>query len=55
MLYEWRAFVRRSRFIESSNDLEHLVAEVRRFAIPLLAATAVKGSLSHWNAGGHWV
>jgi glycogen debranching enzyme len=52
---QWRAFIRRSRFIEQANDLERLVAEVRRFAIPLLAAAAVKGSLSHWNAGGPWV
>jgi Nucleotidyl transferase AbiEii toxin, Type IV TA system len=52
---QWRAFIRRSRFIEQANDLEQIVAEVRRFAIPLLAATAVKGSLPHWNAGGPWV
>jgi hypothetical protein len=52
---QWRAFIRRSRFIEQPNDLEHLVAEVHRFAIPLLAAAAVKGSLPHWNARGPWV
>jgi predicted nucleotidyltransferase component of viral defense system len=52
---QWRAFVRRSRFTEHPNDLEQLVAEVRRFAIPLLAAAAAKGPLSHWNAGGPWV
>jgi hypothetical protein len=37
---QWRAFVRRSRFTEEPGDLEKLVAEVRLFALPLLAAAA---------------
>jgi hypothetical protein len=51
---QWRAFVRRSRFTEHTNDLEQLVAEVRRFAVPLLLAAATGPPLSHWNAGGSW-
>src|SRR5207253_7440613 len=35
---QWRAFVRRSRFTQELGDLEKLVAEVRRFALPVLAA-----------------
>jgi predicted nucleotidyltransferase component of viral defense system len=37
---QWRAFVRRSRFTEQPDDLKQLVAEVRRFACPVLAAAA---------------
>jgi len=51
---QWRAFIRRSRFTEHPNDLEQLVAEVRRFAIPLLFAAATGPALSHWNAGSSW-
>jgi hypothetical protein len=31
---------------------EQLVAEVRRFAIPLLTAASARGSVSTWDAGG---
>jgi hypothetical protein len=51
---QWRAFIRRSRFTEQPDDLKQLVIEVRRFALPLLAAAAAKGSVSHWNVGGPW-
>jgi predicted nucleotidyltransferase component of viral defense system len=52
---QWRAFVRRSRFTEKPDDLKQLVSEVRRFAIPLLAAAANGNPLSDWHAGGPWV
>ena len=48
---QWRAFVRRSRFTEESGDLETPVAEVRRFAYPLLAAAAG----GPWNTNGKWL
>ena len=52
---QWRAFLRRSRFPEESGDLEKLVAEVRRFAFPLLAAAAnEKPFKAHWPADGPW-
>ena len=52
---QWRAFIRRSRFTEHSHDLEQLVAEVRRFAVPLLTAASAKCSVSTWEAGGPWL
>ncbi len=52
---QWRAFLRRSRFTEQLDDLAHLVSEVRRFALPLLAAAADDVPLSHWPAGGPWM
>src|SRR6266704_6603277 len=39
---QWRAFVRRSRFTQEPGDLEKLVAEVRRFVFPPLAAAAAE-------------
>lgn len=51
---QWRAFVRRSRFAEHPDDLKNLVLEVRRFAIPLLAAASAGNALAHWHAGGPW-
>jgi hypothetical protein len=42
---QWRAFVRRTRFIEDPAELERIVAEIRQFALPVLAAAAM-GSLS---------
>jgi len=52
---QWRAFLRRSRFPEESGDLEKLVAEVHRFAFPLLAAAAnEKPFKAHWPADGPW-
>jgi len=52
---QWRAFVRRSRFTEQPDDLKHLVAEVRRFACPVLAAAAGDEQLAiSWSAGGPW-
>jgi len=52
---QWRAFVRRSRFTEQPDDLKHLVAAVRQFAGPLLAAAAVGEQLTvYWPAGGPW-
>jgi hypothetical protein len=52
---QWRAFIRRSRFTEHPKDLEQLVAEVRRFAVPLLTAASARGSVFRWDAGGPWV
>ena len=52
---QWRAFIRRSRFSEHTNDLEQLVVEVRRFAIPVLIAASGRGSVSTWDAGGPWL
>jgi hypothetical protein len=51
---QWRAFLRRSRFTEQRDDLAHLISDVRRFAMPLLAAAADDALLSHWPAGGPW-
>jgi hypothetical protein len=52
---QWRAFVRRSRFTEQPDDLKRLVAEVSRFASPLLAAGAGEEALPvHWPGGGPW-
>jgi len=52
---QWRAFIRRSRFMEHPNDLKELVMEVRRFAVPLLTAASAKGTVSIWNVGGPWL
>jgi hypothetical protein len=52
---QWRAFIRRSRFTEHTNDLQELVVEVRRFAVPLLTAASARGSVSTWDAGGPWL
>ena len=52
---QWRAFVRRSRFTGQPGDLEKLVAEVRRFAFPLLAAAGgERPFIARWPAGGLW-
>jgi hypothetical protein len=52
---QWRAFVRRSRFTEEPGDLEKLVAEVRRFAFPVLAAAiGERPFMARWQAGGTW-
>lgn len=52
---QWRAFVRRSRFTEELGDLEKLVAEVRRFAFPVLtAAIGERPLVARWPAGGTW-
>jgi predicted nucleotidyltransferase component of viral defense system len=54
-MIQWRAFVRRSRFIEQSGDLERLVSEVRAFAFPFLSAAASETSFNaRWQAGGPW-
>lgn len=52
---QWRAFVRRSRFTQELGDLEKLVAEVRRFAFPILkAAIGQRPFRVRWQAGGPW-
>jgi predicted nucleotidyltransferase component of viral defense system len=52
---QWRAFVRRSRFIEDLAELERLVAEIRQFALPVLAAAAdEKPFIAGWEPGGPW-
>ena len=52
---QWRAFVRRSRFTGEPGDLEKLVAEVRRFAFPVLtAAIGERPFMARWQAGGPW-
>jgi predicted nucleotidyltransferase component of viral defense system len=52
---QWRAFVRRSRFIEDSAQLERLVAEIRQFALPVLVAAAdEKPFNANWVPGGPW-
>lgn len=52
---QWRAFVRRSRFTQELGDLEKIVAEVRRFAFPLLtAAIGESPFMARWQAGGPW-
>lgn len=52
---QWRAFVRRSRFTQEIGDLEKLVAEVRRFAFPVLAAAiGERPFMARWQAGGPW-
>jgi predicted nucleotidyltransferase component of viral defense system len=52
---QWRAFVRRSRFAEEPGALEKLVADVRRFAFPvLIAAIGEIPFMARWQAGGSW-
>ena len=52
---QWRAFVRRSRFPEQSGDLNGIVAEIRTFVLPLLAAAASDEPFKdRWKAGGTW-
>jgi len=52
---QWRAFIRRSRFTEQSGDLERLVAEIRQFSLPVLAAAAdEKPFKARWRPGGPW-
>ena len=52
---QWRAFVRRSRFVEDAGDLARLVAEIRRFALPVLSAAAAGAAVKlAWNPGGPW-
>ena len=52
---QWRAFIRRSRFVEESGELERLVAEIRQFALPVLSAAAdEKPFKAHWQPGGPW-
>ena len=52
---QWRAFVRRSRFDDEFGDLVRLVAEIRPFALPLLAAAAAGNPLGlRWKPGGPW-
>jgi predicted nucleotidyltransferase component of viral defense system len=52
---QWLAFIRRSRFTEHGNDLEQLVLEVRRFAVPLLIAASGEGFVATWDSGGPWL
>jgi predicted nucleotidyltransferase component of viral defense system len=54
-IIQWRAFLRRSRFQEEPPDLQRLVMEVRRFALPILGLLA-NGEVFHasWRAGGPW-
>jgi predicted nucleotidyltransferase component of viral defense system len=52
---QWRAFIRRSRFVEASGELERLVAEIRQFALPVLEACAgEKAFKARWQPGGPW-
>ncbi len=51
----WRAFIRRSRFVEESGELERLVTEIRQFALPVLSAAAdEKPFEARWQPGGPW-
>jgi hypothetical protein len=54
-MIQWRAFIRRSRFVEESGELERLVGEIRQFALPVLAA-AIAGDAfkKRWQPGGPW-
>lgn len=52
---QWRAFVRRSRFSHPSVDLPQLVAEIRQFALPVLAAIAAGSPFrAAWKPCGPW-
>lgn len=52
---QWRAFVRRSRFSESADDLVRLIAEIRPFALPVLSAAAAGDAFKlRWKPGGPW-
>jgi predicted nucleotidyltransferase component of viral defense system len=52
---QWRAFVRRSRFSGAQGDLQKLIAEVRRFMVPVLRAAAAEEQFNmRWQAGGPW-
>jgi predicted nucleotidyltransferase component of viral defense system len=53
---QWRAFVRRNRFTETSGDLEQLVGEIRQFAFPILNAAASEKPLNaRRKPGGPWI
>ena len=52
---QWRAFIRRSRFVEESGELERLVGEIRQFALPVLVAAAGDNAFTRtWQPGGPW-
>jgi hypothetical protein len=52
---QWRAFIRRSHFVEESGELERLVAEIRQFALPVLAMAADETPFeARWQPGGPW-
>jgi len=52
---QWRAFVRRSRFSENADDLVRLIAEIRRFALPVLSAAAAGHAFKLcWKPNGPW-
>jgi predicted nucleotidyltransferase component of viral defense system len=52
---QWRAFVRRSRFVEEAGNLARLVGEVRPFALPVLSAAAAGNPFGfRWKPSGPW-
>src|SRR5262245_37899637 len=52
---QWRAFVRRSRFVETEGDLMPLVDEIRPFLMPVLSNLAAEKPFNaHWKPGGPW-
>jgi predicted nucleotidyltransferase component of viral defense system len=52
---QWRAFVRRSRFVEEAGDLTRLVNEIRHFVLPVLFSVAARTQFAtRWMPGGAW-
>jgi hypothetical protein len=52
---QWRAFVRRSRFGETEDELMRLVEEIRPFLLPVLSKLAAEKPFNaHWKPGGPW-
>ena len=52
---QWRAFVRRSRFVETEGDLMRLVDEIRPFLLPVLSKIATEKSFNaQWEPSGPW-
>ena len=54
-LQQWRAFVRRSRFVAEAGDLTRLIDQIRSFLLPILSAIGGDNSFTaHWEPGGPW-
>jgi hypothetical protein len=50
---QWRAFLRKSH-ADDLGELSTVIAAVRTFLEPVLAAAAQGAELAHWPAGGPW-
>ena len=52
---QWRAFLAKNQLEVGDADFPHVVADIRRFAQPVLDAAREAGPFEmHWPAGGPW-